>query len=180
MNLTDEELMENFQNGDINSLKELYKRYRDPLYRFVYRYTQDEQLSMDAVQDTFLKLQEKRHYFNREKGRLKTYLFQIAYNTMITKIRRREKWSRLLPFLYNKPVHVSDQEDKMDVERLLRSLSEQQRTVILLYYYHDLSQQDIARILNISVGTVKSRIHLAIQKMRKEWGIEANGKGSGN
>lgn len=61
---------------------------------------------------------------------------------------------------------------------MLQSLSNEQRAVIVLFYYHDLSQKDIARILNIPLGTVKSRLHQAVQKMRKEWGIESDGKGS--
>lgn len=178
MNLTDEKLMKKFQNGDTEALNELYERYRATLFRFIYRCTRDDQLSMDVVQDAFLKLQQKKHYFSPEKGRLKTYLFQIAYHTMISKIKMRARWHRLLPFLYKEPVTISRSDEKMEVERMLQSLSNEQRAVIVLFYYHDLSKKDIARILNIPLGTVKSRLHQAVQKMRKEWGIESDGKGS--
>lgn len=68
MNLTDEKLMEKFQNGDTEALNELYERYRAPLFRFIYRCTRDDQLSMDVVQDAFLKLQQKSITFPLKKG----------------------------------------------------------------------------------------------------------------
>ncbi|MEK4179249.1 hypothetical protein NSQ61_06570 [Aeribacillus sp. FSL K6-1121] len=60
MNLTDEKLMEKFQNGDTEALNELYERYRAPLFRFIYRCTLDDQLSMDVVQDAFFEAAAKK------------------------------------------------------------------------------------------------------------------------
>jgi RNA polymerase sigma-70 factor, ECF subfamily len=179
MSFTDEELMLQFQNGHVEALEQLYDRYRAPLYRFIFRYSQDDQLSMDIVQDTFLKLQQKKYFYSPERGKFKTYLFQIAYNTMVTKMNAKARWRRLLPFLYKEPpVFTFSSEEKMDVEQVIRSLPEGQRAVLLLYYYHDLSQHEIAKILNIPLGTVKSRLHHAIQRIRKEWGMKTDGKGS--
>src|SRR5690625_2347006 len=101
MTLNDQidKLMLAYQNGDDAVLDQIYMMLRQPLYSFIYRYSRDEQLSIDIVQDTFIKLQRHKHDYNPDKGKLKSYLFQIAYRLMVTKLNRRKKWRSLLPFL---------------------------------------------------------------------------------
>ncbi len=162
------------QQGNKEALEVIYTIFKGPLYQFVFRYTNNEQLSIDIVQDSFEKLQRKIHQYNPEKGKLKTYLFQIAYNTMITKVKRQNRLRALLPFLAEdiKVAHRENYEEKWAVQAAIESLPEDLRVVVLLMYYHDLTQKEISSILNIPVGTVKSRLHRALQKLKME--LEVN------
>src|SRR5699024_1502737 len=161
------ELMVAYQQGDHHALEKIYGLFQRPLYSFIYRYTNDEQLSIDVVQDTFVKLQHYKNNFDVHKGNLKSYLFQMAYRLMVTKLNRRKKWREKIPFLAREKVVINDHAEHMDVRHAIIHLSRSQRAVILLYYYHDLPQKEIAKILNIPLGTVKSRLHAAIKHLRE-------------
>lgn len=161
-------------NVDGESLDSIYLIYKDQLYRFIYRYSNDQQFSIDIVQDTFEKLIKKKHQYLPEKGSFKTYLFQIAYNTMVTKLKRRQKFKSLMPFLAADRPSTIPMEIKMSVQKAVQSLPEEQRAVILLTYYHDLTQRETAAILGIPAGTVKSRLHHAMKKLKADLEVDDN------
>ena len=163
----EDELMIAYQDGDNEALEGIYTLLKQPLYSFIFRYSRDEQLSIDIVQDTFVKLQRYKYDYNPSKGKLKSYLFQIAYRLMITKLNRRKRWRNLLPFLT--PIQTEEfLQDRMTIREAVAKLPEKQRAVVLLFYYHDLPQEEIAKILGIPKGTVKSRLHIAIKKLKEE------------
>jgi len=164
----EDELMIAYQNGDEEALERIYTLLRQPLYSFIFRYSRDEQLAIDIVQDTFVKLQRYKHDYNPRKGKLKSYLFQIAYRLMITKLNRRKKWRSLLPFLT--PIQKEEflYIERITIREAVAKLREGQREVVLLFYYHDMLQEEIAEILGIPKGTVKSRLHMAIKRLREE------------
>jgi RNA polymerase sigma-70 factor, ECF subfamily len=180
MNLTEreDELMVAYQNGDDAALEGIYTLLKPSLYSFVYRYTRDEQLSIDLVQDTFVKLQRYKHHFDPSKGKLKSYLFQTAYRLMITKLNRRKKWRTYLPFLTPIEKDEVDHTDRLTIRDAVATLPDKQRAVILLFYYHDMTQEEISEILDIPKGTVKSRLHKAIQRLKNELGGEYHGSRS--
>lgn len=91
LNEREDEYMIAYQNGDDEALAGIYTLLKPALYSFIFRYCRDEQLSIDIVQDTFLTLQRYKHDYNPNKGKLKSYLFQIAYRLMITKLNRRNR-----------------------------------------------------------------------------------------
>ncbi|WP_156153406.1 RNA polymerase sigma factor [Domibacillus robiginosus] len=157
-----------YQKGDKEALEKLYGRLKQPLYSFIFRYTRDEQLSIDIVQDTFMKLQDHKQNYAPEKGKLKSYLFQIAYRLMVTKLNRRKKFQSLLPFLVPRAKEESQHINRMTVRDAVAKLPDIERAVVLLFYYHDMPQKEIARILDIPAGTVKSRLHRAIRQLKKE------------
>ncbi|KYG26108.1 RNA polymerase sigma factor [Alkalihalobacillus trypoxylicola] len=158
--------MLDYINGNKDALEKLYEQLQKPLYSFLFRYTRDEQLSMDIVQDTFEQLQKKKNYFDSTKGRVQSYLFQIAYRLMLNKLNRRKKWQSILPYLTPMtPLFTND--DQMTIQEALLKLPEKQRAVIILAYYHDLNQEDISSILSIPKGTVKSRLHTAILRLKE-------------
>lgn len=167
LNEAADQLMIAYQNGEKAALEKIYLLFKQPLYSFVFRYTRDEQFSIDTVQDTFVKLQQSKHSYDPSKGKLKSYLFQIAYRSMVNKLNRRKKWQQLLPFLVPNLNEALPHADRMTVRMAIAALPDSQRAVILLTYYHDLTQADIAEILDIPLGTVKSRLHKAIGKLKE-------------
>lgn len=164
----EDKLMMAYQNGDDEALEGIYILLKQALYSFIFRYTRDEQLSIDIVQDAFVKLQRYKHYYNPSKGKLKSYLFQIAYRLMIAKLKRRKKLRTFLPFLTPIAKEEFHHADRMTIRDAIAKLPDIQRAVILLFYYHDMTHEDIAEILEIPKGTVKSRLHKAIQRLKEE------------
>lgn len=164
----EDELMTAYQNGDDRALEGIYTLLKQSLYSFIFRYTRDEQLSIDIVQDTFVKLQRYKHHYNPRNGKLKSYLFQIAYRLMITRLNRRKKWRSLLPFLTPIQSEEFHHSERMTIREAIAKLPEIQRAVVLLFYYHDLPLEEIAKILEIPIGTVKSRLHTAIKRLKEE------------
>ena len=87
---SDEQLMARFQKGDENAYIELVNRYRDRLLNFVYNYIGDFEISEDIVQDTMLKLYQKKHYY-REIAKFSTWLYTIAKNLANTEFRKKKQ-----------------------------------------------------------------------------------------
>ncbi|MBU9714907.1 RNA polymerase sigma factor [Evansella tamaricis] len=162
----EEELMTAYQAGDRDALDAIYWLMKDSLYSFLYRYTRDEQLSIDIVQDTFVKLQQHKHQYDPAMGKLKPYLFQIAYRLMVNKLNRRKKLKSFFPSLVPITKTSIDMADRMTIREAIGKLPPKQRAIILLYYYHDLPQEEIAVILEIPLGTVKSRLHHGIHRLK--------------
>lgn len=174
----EDELMIAYQNGDEDALGGIYTLLKQPLYSFIFRYTRDEQLSIDIVQDSFVKLQRYKHHYDPSKGKVKSYLFQTAYRLMITKLNRRKKLRTYLPFLIPIKREEFHHADRMTIREAVTKLPDIQRAVILLSYYHDMTQKEIADILGIPLGTVKSRLHKAIQRLKAEWEEDDDESGS--
>ncbi|PFG11948.1 RNA polymerase sigma factor [Bacillus sp. es.036] len=156
-----------FEKSLAMTFETIYLTHKDSLYRFLFRYTRDEQFSIDLVQDTFVKFHKYQDRYDVTRASLKTYLLKIGYQLMINKIKRRAKWQTLLPFLIKKEeFSFNDSVEKMTIQWAIKQLPEKQRAVILLIYYHDMTQEDTANILDIPVGTVKSRLSTAIKRLR--------------
>lgn len=168
MMASNEELMTAFQIGDKEALAQLYAQLQEPLYCFLYRYSKDEQLSVDIVHDSFEVLQTKKFQYEQHRGKVKSFLFQIAYRLMINKLNRRKRWQTLMPFLVPIQKKTLQAEDTLVIQQAISNLPDKQRAVILLAFYEDLPQEDISLILDIPVGTVKSRLHHAIKALKAE------------
>lgn len=149
------------------SLEELFVTYKTPIYQFVFRYCQDKQLSADIVQDTFVRFHKYQAQFDDQKSNIKTYLFRMAYQIMINRLKKRSRMKKLLPFLYQQHERESiSHEDKITIQQAIEQLPDKQRAVILLTYYHDLDQKETAEILEIRIGTVKSRLHASLKTLK--------------
>ena len=145
------------------------EKYIDTVYRVAFSMLKNPHDADDMTQDTFMKLQRYKHHFDPSKGKLKSYLFQIAYRLMLEKLNRRTKWRKLLPFLTAAPKQELAHADRITIREAIAKLPEIQRAVILLFYYHDMTQEEIAEVRKIPRGTVKARLHTAVQKLKKEW-----------
>lgn len=165
---SNKEINSHMEKQDPYPVETLFVTYKTAIYQFVYRYCQDEQMSFDLVQDTFIRYSKYQEHFDEKKSSMKTYLFRMAYQLMINRLNKRNRMKKLLPFLYiqNQRDNVST-EEKLTVQAAIQQLPAEQRAVILLTYYHDLTQKEISEILGIPLGTVKSRLHASLKKLRK-------------
>ena len=178
---SDEELMKRFQNGDENAYIELVNRYRDKILNFIFNYIGDFEISEDIVQDTMVKLYQKKHYY-KEIAKFSTWLYTIAKNLANTELRKKkQRKTTILSHISkdDKPYDIpSDQPGThQEVEseitsKIIRNaidqLTDKFRTVILLRDIQELSYEDISSIVGVPIGTIKSRINRARLQLQIE------------
>lgn len=173
------------QEGDPAAFNLLVWRWEKPLYNFVYKYVGDATLAEDLVQDTFLKvLKSIRRY--TYQGSLSTWLYRIAINLCKDHLKRKRLPMVSMHDYYTtgsgERVYVQDrvrdetartdeslraEEREELVRRLLAGLPEEERIVILLKEYQELTFREIAEVLDVPDGTVKSRLYHGLRSMRE-------------
>ncbi|MEN8183545.1 MAG: sigma-70 family RNA polymerase sigma factor [Myxococcota bacterium] len=171
---SDEALMQRVQRGDEAAFEALFHRYRSRLYGFLLRRV-GEAPADDLFQETWLRVVRYRDRFDPRR-RFSTWLFQIANNLARdlgrrSAVRSRARGELILQAERGEPDarRVGESLDqRLDVRRRVDSLPERLREVLLLRYYHQMAERDIARIVGIPPGTVKSRLHTAIRRLREE------------
>jgi len=178
---SDEQLMSLFQGGDENAYIELVNRYKDKLINFIFNYLGDLESSEDVVQETMIKLYQKKHYY-KEIAKFSTWLYTIAKNLANTELRKRKQRKTTLLSQFSKDYKTYElpsndpepgQEIQTDiVNKIIRDavdqLSEKFKIVIVLRDIQGLSYEDISEIINVPIGTVKSRINRARLQLQVE------------
>ena len=177
-NMRDEELMLEYQKGQATAMDEILRRYKNPVYRYAFRLCVNEAEAQDIAQETFLRIHQYRGQY-RPIGKFSTWLFGIAHNVAISKF-RKDKWLVLWPRRQDDPDEMVDMEspdpsptetlEQGDFESMLKkcvqSLPFLQKEALVLREYENLDYEEIARILNKSLGTVKTLIHRARQSLK--------------
>ena len=178
---SDEQLMSLFQEGDENAYIELVNRYKDKLINFIFNYLGDLESSEDVVQETMIKLYQKKHYY-KEIAKFSTWLYTIAKNLANTELRKRKQRKTTLLSQFRKDDKTYElpsndpepgQEIQTDiVNKIIKNavdqLSEKFKIVIVLRDIQGLSYEDISEIINVPIGTVKSRINRARLQLQVE------------
>ena len=166
--LPDEELMLQVREGVGETLAVLFERYQVPLFNFYCRLTGNRGASEDLVQDVFFRILKYRQSY-RPGTPFRAWMYQIARNVRQDYHR---KYPDSLPFepemapaIAPADVAESDQQAAL-LRRALLLLPEEKREVLLLSRFHELKYEEIARMLECEVGTVKVRIHRALRELR--------------
>jgi RNA polymerase sigma-70 factor (ECF subfamily) len=176
--LDDEALMARVAGGDTDALDLLYRRYARIVYGLALRILESSGLAEDAVQETFWRVWSRRATFQVGGGQFAPWLFGIARNYCIDELRRQRSRpmsstgdpSQVLMAIPDDQQSVDDLTWEGERRRLITSaladLPDDQREVIELAYFRGLSQREIAEQLNNPLGTVKTRVRLALQKLK--------------
>ena len=152
----------------------LFRRYQLPLYVYVFELIHNEQSSLDIVQETFIAA--ARHIGGlREDDKFGSWLFGIAHQKCVQRWRKQNRGEILFDEIPDAPGEVEDGPDELLIRReqetefmnLLNQLPPPQRSVLLLHFIEDFSLEEIARITETQLGTVKSRMHYAKKSLRK-------------
>jgi RNA polymerase sigma-70 factor (ECF subfamily) len=182
---SDESLLAEFLRGRKQPFALLVKRYELPLLNFIYRYTHDREESEDIFQETFMRVARRARSFNPQMT-FKTWLYTIALNLCRTRAKKRLN----MPFLASEQPGA-DREEKSCFElsaapeslpemplsgkelagriaEAVNSLSAKHREVFILYQYQNFSYEEIARLLNRPLGTIKSQMHYAVAYMKEK------------
>ena len=182
LSLDDDVLINAHLKGDPRAFEVLFKKYREVVARLVYSIAKDQTLVDDVVQEVFLLVYRNLPKF-RGHAAFKTWVYRITVNESLRQLGRNKRWQPLPegevePTLMPSSLVVFESGDspervlingdqKRHVQRALETLKAPHRTILVLYYLEDLSVQEIADVLEIPEGSVKSRLYYARDSLRK-------------
>jgi len=172
--LQDEALIHLIARKHADALGELYDRYNRLVFSLALYMVGDQAAAEEITQDAFTRIWEQAATYKPEQAKVKTWLVTIARNRTIDELRRRRARPSLV--LIEEGLHASEDnlEDAVDgrvqnarVRDALDELPPEQREVLVMAYFGGYSQSQISATLSLPLGTVKTRIRLAMQKMRQ-------------
>jgi RNA polymerase sigma-70 factor (ECF subfamily) len=195
---TDEQLLADYRHGDKSTFQLLVQRYHRELYHFLVRFVGDRQLADDVFQETFLQVHQSVETFDLTR-RFRPWLFAIAANKgrdMIRQVNRKvfSALSATIEPMENASAEFVDmmrstmlppdsqlekRELQKKVQQTVMGMPEHLREVLLLCYFHQFPYKQVGEMLDIPLGTVKSRLHAAIAHFADKWReIDSNPKGN--
>jgi len=166
---SDSELIESINKGDSDAFERLYYRYRDWVYRLAYRITGNRTDALDVLQETFIYLLGKFPGFKLTSS-VTTFLYPAVKHISIT-ISSKKSRIKTDGDMLDESVAATSQETQVsrsEMAAVLAILPDQQREVLLMRFVDDMSLQEIAAVLIIPLGTVKSRLHNSLRTLRKD------------
>lgn len=186
--VSDADLLRRHLEGDPQAFAAIINRHRRELFNFLAKFLGDLALAEDVFQETFLQLYLSAATFDQER-RLKPWLFTIATNKARDALRNRTRkqaapldaaiageddqrgtFADLIPSDIPSPQeNVQNQETREIVQTIVGRMPENLRAVLLLAYFHELPYRDVADILHLPLGTVKSRLHAAVRHFAEQW-----------
>lgn len=176
----DQELVKFYITGNENALKELLKRHKRKIYTSIYMLVKDQYIAEDIFQDSFIKvINTLRSGKYNEEGKFLPWIMRIAHNLVIDYF-RREKRTPVITTADGEDVfstlHFYDEsmEDKMlreqtsaDLKAMIHLLPDEQKEVLLMRHYADLSFKEIADLTDVSINTALGRMRYALSNLRK-------------
>ena len=178
---SDKELIERYQDGDVHSFELLIGRYQKQVYSYILTLVKDKQLADDVFQDTFVKvIQTIKSKGYKDDGRFVQFAMRIAHNLVIDHFRKEnriptvESSSEDYNYIDNVPITDASVEQGMivdqvhcDLHRMIAFLPDEQREVLRMRIFDDMSFKDIADITNVSINTALGRMRYALINLRK-------------
>ena len=178
---SDKELIERYQDGDVHSFELLIGRYQKQVYSYILTLVKDKQLADDVFQDTFVKvIQTIKSKAYKDDGRFVQFAMRIAHNLVIDHFRKEnriptvESSSEDYNYIDNVPITDHSVEQGLvvdqiysDLHRMITFLPDEQREVLRMRIFDDMSFKDIADITNVSINTALGRMRYALINLRK-------------
>lgn len=176
--LGDHQLMYRVAMAEKEALEALYTRYSSSVYSLAMFMLKQEALAEEVTQDIFLNIWTKASSYKAERGEPKSWIMSVAHHRIVDVIRSRRRTQNVTdPGAYDRletlpSSRISTEEEverRIEREYILEALDTlppEQREVIMLAYFEGYSQSEMAKILNQPLGTVKTRVRLAMKKLR--------------
>jgi RNA polymerase sigma-70 factor (ECF subfamily) len=170
------ELLLKAARGDEPAFLLLYERHRTPVFRFACRMLGSSPMAEDVTQECFLSVLRRPEAFRAERASLRTYLCAIARHLALKQLRKRGEETMADDAPDDTPAQaggsdpldvVLQQEAAEAVRQAVAALPPLQREAVVLFEYQEMSLADIAAVCEIDVGTVKSRLHRARERLRR-------------
>jgi len=174
--LTEEELVRALSNREKIAVEALYDMYSASLFGVISRIVLDEATAEDVLQETFVKIWHSFSSYNTEKGRLFTWMVNIARNLSIDKIRSKDfKNQNKNQELENNVTFIDEQRNTvykpelLGIKDLVETLKPDQKSIVDLIYFKGYTHVEASEELDVPLGTVKTRLRMAIQQLRKHF-----------
>ena len=171
---TEEDLVALVKSGDQNAFAYLYDNYSKALYGVIYNIVNNDKEAEDILQNVFLKIWSSFLSYDKEKGRLYTWMLNITRNAAIDYTRSKQNKMSLkndtsdsTTYEINKQYSNNVNYDHIGLKNVLSKLKEEHQTIIDLAYYEGYTREEIAQKLNLPVGTVKTKMRQAIITLRR-------------
>jgi RNA polymerase sigma-70 factor, ECF subfamily len=182
--VADEELMLRVRNGDGEMLGVLFDRYRAPLFNFYARLMGDREVGEDLVQEVFLRILRYRQSYQPGTP-FRPWIYQIARNARMDHYRKSPRQAALEPEMappVAPPDSAQQKQEAALLHRALQQLPEEKREILILARFQELKYEEIAGLVGCELNAVKTRVHRALQDLRKafrqlEQGIREPGCG---
>jgi RNA polymerase sigma-70 factor (ECF subfamily) len=180
-NVSDEQLIAKFQQGDVQAYDVLVRRYKDQLLNFIYRFVGNRSDAEDIVQETLLRVYKNKHMY-KEIAKFSTWVYTIAGNLAKTELRRRKRHKifSVSNFVneerdYDIPDKAHSPEKQVDstiqeaiIQKAIEKLPVKFKEVIILRDIQGFAYEEISQILDIPLGTVKSRVNRGRLKLQED------------
>jgi RNA polymerase sigma-70 factor, ECF subfamily len=171
------ELVELLRQKNRKGFAQLYDNYGSALYGIILKIVKIEELAQDVLQDSFIKIWKSIDSYNREKGTLFTWILNIARNTAIDKIRSQDykQHHQNTPIeakQVDKQANTQTDTDHIGLKSLIDRLLPEHQEIIEYLYFKGFTQSEAADSLAIPLGTVKTRVKIALRELRKLIGVE--------
>jgi RNA polymerase sigma-70 factor (ECF subfamily) len=187
-NQTDAELFASYAAGEEAAFREIVNRYKNGLYAFLRNFLTQQDLIDDVFQETFIQLYTSRDSFDKTRP-LRPWLFTIAANKAKDALRKQQRtatatigtladsqemsFDDVLDTLTSDSTMPYDEleggEIASQVRRVIADMPDNLREILILAYFNKFSYKQMAQVLSIPIGTVKSRLHTAVGRFTKDW-----------
>ena len=172
INIPEEELVARLQAQDKNAFGILYDNYSSSLYGIVLKIVRTTEVAEDVLQEAFIKIWKNISSYDKSKGRLFTWMLNIARNTAIDKLRAKGEKYEIHDiddsvYQLDKRSNTTVKVEHIGVKQSVQNLKPELRVIIDMAYYGGYTQEEISKELNIPLGTVKTRMRNAIIELRK-------------
>ena len=159
------------ERGDKKAITLLYDNYADALYGVIKKIIADDDTAQDVLQESFIKIWRYAKKYDSSKAKLFTWLYRIAYNTAIDKVRsQKNKDGKEVQIEKSTVYKISADElnqDVMDMQKHLSNLDEKYQIVINALFFEGMTQQEASEELDIPLGTIKSRLKIGLRELKK-------------
>ncbi len=154
-----------------SSFNYLYDNYSAALYTTIVSILQDKEMANDVLQEVFIKIWRQIEQYNSDKGRLFTWMINISRNASIDTLRSKsyhlqKQNQELTENVYSAAGSVNTDVDKIGLRKLITHLKEEQKVLVDLAYFQGYTQDEISKLLDMPLGTVKTRLRSALINLR--------------
>ena len=163
----DDELVAACNRGDPTAFEVLYYRHRDWVVNLAFRFLHDRDEALDVLQETFAYLARKFPGFHLA-GRMTSFLYPVVRNLSLTRRRKTDRYVYDTYDLDRVPAADPPDRSKEDLDAFLADLGDDHREVLLLRFIDGMSMNEIGAAMGIPAGTVKSRLHNALRRLRED------------
>jgi len=167
----EQQIVKLLEKSDKKAISLLYENYSDSLYGVILKVTLNEEIAQDALQETFVKVWKNAKKYDSKKAKLFTWLYRIAKNTAIDKLRSFNKRFEKEVQIDKSDVYILPtanlNQDVLDLKEHVARLDEKYQIVLKALFFEGMTQQEASDELDIPLGTIKSRLKIGLRELKK-------------